>query len=129
MDLQWDDFNLPGCAQQNSDKSAKRKFLEYPIIVGDNAWSGQVAQGNDRVVFQYDDNDTAAFCGIIRHPGKDGVDNHFQLCENPRCGVHVTQVNFLIHHNHHHHQKTLNQNARIPPSHRLTIGTQIPKKL
>lgn len=102
MDLKWDDFNLPSCAQ-DSDKDAKRKFLEYPIIPGDDAWSGQVAQGTDRVVFQYVDDDTAAFCGIIRHPGKDGVNNHFQLCDDPRCGVHVIQVKFLIHYNHHHH--------------------------
>lgn len=101
MDLQWEDFSLPGCAKGDDEKPTKSNFLEYPIIPGDSAWSGgNVKQGEYRVVFQSVDSQTAAFCGIMRHPGKDGVQNHFQLCEDPphtgRCGVHVIQVQVLL---------------------------------
>lgn len=38
-----------------ANKTKKREFLDYPIIPGDDAWSGQVQQGAYRVVFQYVD--------------------------------------------------------------------------
>lgn len=82
MDMSWSDFNLEDCAQADDDKEKKRKFQEFPIVVGVSPWKGgKVKQGEDRVIFQVVDDKTAAFCGIVRHPGKDGGKNHFQKCE------------------------------------------------
>ena len=82
--LKYSDFNLPGCAQDSSSDDKKSKFEEYIIVPGNNAWAGgSVSQGNDRVLFQYIDDKTAAYCGIMTHTlnsngnpsGKD-----FELC-------------------------------------------------
>ncbi|KAI9666519.1 MAG: hypothetical protein M1821_004455 [Bathelium mastoideum] len=104
--MAWADFNLPGCATGGDDPNVA-KFLEYPIIVGGQPWQGgDVVQGNDRVIFQDIDSSTAAFCGIVRHPGKDGVNNHFQMCNDPvgssavapyaqgTCSLHLTQWDY-----------------------------------
>ncbi|KAL9087247.1 MAG: hypothetical protein Q9165_006741 [Trypethelium subeluteriae] len=106
MNLQWSDFNLPGCATGPDDPKVS-EFLEYPIITGGQAWQGgDTRAGNDRVIFQNIDASTAAFCGIVRHPGTDGVDNHFQLCNDPvgsqavapyaqgTCSLHLTQWDY-----------------------------------
>jgi len=67
-------------------------FQEYPIK-GDTPWDGSDssqagAQGNDRVIFQYNKGTGIGyFCGIVRHPGRDGVDNHFQLCQDAPKGA------------------------------------------
>ena len=105
MNMKWSDFNLKGCAQSEDDKNVAG-FQEYPIT-GDSAWQGgSVKPGSDRVVFQVVDDKTAAFCGIIRHPGEDGVDNHFQMCNDPAdttgvahyqqgtCSLHLTQWDY-----------------------------------
>lgn len=117
MDMQWSDFNLDGCAQppdgsENDPKWNDKNFQEFPITGGE-PWDGKDsssagAQGNDRVIFQYVDSSTVAFCGIVRHPGADGVDNHFQLCEDAgpsntapvapyatgTCSLHLTQWDY-----------------------------------
>ena len=102
--MQWSDFNLPGCSQGEQDTVAK--FQEYPIIPGGDAWQGgSTSQGNDRVVFQYIDNTTAAFCGIMTHTTNDDgrPKGKFRLCDDPpssqaqppyapgTCGLHLTQ--------------------------------------
>ena len=107
MNMQWSDFNLNGCAQSEDDARFEG-FQEYPIL-GASAWlGGSVKAGNDRVVFQVVDDKTAAFCGIIRHPGKDGVDKHFQMCDDPAgttavapyeqgtCSLHLTQWDYVV---------------------------------
>lgn len=104
MDMKWADFNLGKCAQEGDDKAKKSGFQEFPIVPGGSAWQGgPVEQGPDRVIFQVVDGSTAAFCGIIRHPGQDGVQNHFQMCTDAPsdttatpftpgwCGFHVVQ--------------------------------------
>lgn len=104
--MQWSDFNLDGCAQSETDANFVG-FQEFPIT-GSSPWQGgSVGAGNDRVVFQVVDDKTAAFCGIIRHPGKDGVGNHFQMCNDPAgttavapyeqgtCSLHLTQWDYL----------------------------------
>ena len=104
MDMQWSDFNLPGCATGPDDPLVSG-FQEYPIIPGAIWQGGSVVQGPDRVIFQVVDGTTAAFCGIVRHPGKDGVDNHFQLCEDSNtvaiapyapgaCSLHLVQWDY-----------------------------------
>lgn len=101
MDMQWSDFNLPGCAT-GPDDSSVIGFQEYPIITGGIWQGGDVVQGSDRVIFQVVDGTTAAFCGIVHHPGKDGVANHFQACTDSNttpvapyavgaCSLHLTQ--------------------------------------
>ena len=105
--MQWSDFNLDGCAQSEDDTRFEG-FQEYPII-GASAWQGgSVKAGNYRVVFQVVDDKTAAFCGIIRHPGKGGVDKHFQMCDDPAgttavapyeqgtCSLHLTQWDYVV---------------------------------
>lgn len=65
-----------------------------------------MVQGNDRVIFQVVDTTTAAFCGIVHHPGKDGVANRFQACSDSNttpvapyavgaCSLLLTQWDFL----------------------------------
>lgn len=106
MGMKWSDFNLDGCAQSENDANAGG-FQEYPIITGGNAWQGDsVKAGTDRVIFQVVDDRTAAFCGIVRHPGKDGIRNHFQMCDDPAgttavapyvegtCSLHLTQWDY-----------------------------------
>lgn len=81
MDMEWTDFDLGNCAQESDDKAKKSGFQEFPIVPGGSPWEGgEVKPGPDRVIFQVVDKNTAAFCGIIRHPGLDGVRTHFQMC-------------------------------------------------
>ncbi|KAL8828456.1 MAG: hypothetical protein Q9191_002575 [Dirinaria sp. TL-2023a] len=77
--LSFGHFALPGCAQDNDPEITKTNFIEYPIIAN-GIWQGQSEPGNDRVVLQYVDHNTANFCGIMKHlPGK----SSFQLCADP----------------------------------------------
>jgi len=48
----WADYNLDGCAQENSDDATKAAFVEFPILRKKNAYTGGKA-GPDRVLFQF----------------------------------------------------------------------------
>lgn len=82
--MTWGDFSLPGCATgpDGPDGQLVLKFQEYPIIKGGIWKGGAVGQGNHRVAFQVVNATTAAYCGIVRHPGRNTVRTHFQACKD-----------------------------------------------
>jgi hypothetical protein len=80
------DYNLPDCAQANTDANGKRGFVEHPILRNKKTWvGGSEDQGPDRVLFQFvTDGDEsvvwgpgftklvgnfkyAAYCGTVNH--------------------------------------------------------------
>ncbi len=107
--LSFTDFNLAGCAQEGDDDAKLKGFQEFPIIPGGNAWQGgDVKPGNDRILFQYIDDTTAAYCGIMTHTTNDkGIPTgKFRLCDDPEnaqaqppyapgtCSLHLTQRDY-----------------------------------
>lgn len=98
---------MDGCAQDDDSKEKKANFMEFPIKIGGWDWTDKSDKGfqeGNRVVFQYIDDTTAAFCGIIYH-NKGPLYPDFALCpdatdKNPArvapyaegtCSLHLKQ--------------------------------------
>ncbi|KAK4985234.1 hypothetical protein LTR50_006082 [Elasticomyces elasticus] len=76
------DFKLEKC-----DPGSKH-FIEYPILENGSLWTdGATDPGPDRILIQYIDDTTAAYCGTVFHfPAGNGRSSAFELCKNSDGG-------------------------------------------
>lgn len=81
----WADYNLPGCAQENSDKAEKAGFVEFPILRNKEVYTGKEG-GPDRVLFQFvTDGDTSKTWPTQGF--KNLVGNFSKSCPARFCGI------------------------------------------
>lgn len=76
------DFELTRCNPEN------KNFIEYPILADGTLWMNGISDpGPDRILFQYINETTAAYCGTVYHPvtGK-GRPSNLELCTNSHGG-------------------------------------------